>query len=147
MNAGLEIQQGIDTFCLFTPLTYKSKNAIFNALERLPEFRTLKKDYYLDQYRYTSNCFEKQGIKLDIQRYSAIRWGLKIHIKPAIILKAEDPWPLYQPTNKNYRTLVNRADQILKTVGVPCSINEMSICRLDVTENVIFEKKNWFLYI
>lgn len=141
MNTGLEIQQGIDTYCLFTPLTNKSKNAIFNALEKLPEFRTHKKDYYLDQYRYTSNYFEENGIKLDIQRYSAIGWSLKVRLKPSIILKAEHPWALYQPTNKNYRTLVNRADRILKTVGVPCSINEMSICRLDVTENLIFKKK------
>ena len=66
-------------------------------------------------------------------------------MKLSIILKAEDLWALYQPTNKNYRTLVTRADRILKTVGVPCSINEMSICRLDVTENLIFEKKELVL--
>lgn len=141
MNTDVKIQQGIDTYCLFTPLTYKSKEAIFNALKKLPGFRTLESNYYLDRYHYASNCFEANGIKLDIQSYSAVGWSLKVRLKPSIIQKAKNPWALYRPTRKNYMTLVKNVDQILEKVGVPCSIDEMSICRLDVTENLIFEKQ------
>ena len=110
-------------------------------MKKLPGFRTLESNYYLDRYHYASNCFEENGIKLDIQSYSAVGWSLKVRLKPSIVLKAKNPWALYRPTRKNYMTLVKNVDQILERVGVPCSIDEMSICRLDVTENLFFEKK------
>lgn len=133
------IQIGIDTISYYHNLTSKQKNALIAYLKVVPGFRTVKESYWENTYVYASDYFASQGIRLKIFRYQGSIWGMYVIIHPTLILGEPDRSALYQATKKSYTKIIKTADRLLKTVKVPCSLDDMRLYRIDVTMNIIFK--------
>lgn len=135
-----EIQAGIDTVCYYHALTPKQKSKIIAKLCELPRFR-IKGDYWQESRSYQSDCFADQGIKLFISRISDTPWGLKIVVHPMLVQGETDRSVLYRPScKKDYKALVKAVDKLLARADIPCSVDAMTLYRVDVTTNLIFRK-------
>lgn len=131
---------GIDTFSYYYKLTSKQKSKIIERLETKQGFRTQTNDYLSDTYAYSSDFFKDEGIRMWIQRINGSPWGLLIVVHPMLVLGGSDRSALYQPQNKrDYKKIIERVDKLLNPIGVPYSIGEMKLYRIDVTSNLIFE--------
>lgn len=136
-----EIQLGLDTFSYYYGLSHKQKKAILKELKALPDFRTIKDDYENNSYVYASNYFSVRGVKLCIFRIKGSRWGLYVIVHPTLVLGNGDRSALYQATKTSYRKIVKAVDQMLESVKVPCSVDDMLLYRSDVTANIIFNDR------
>ena len=134
-----EIQTGLDTFSYYHGLSPKQKRAILKKLKALPNFITVKDDYEDDSYVYVSSYFSVRGVKLCIFRIRGSRWGLYVIVHPSLALGNEDRSALYQATKTSYRKIVKTVDKMLEPVEMPCSVDDMSLYRADVTANIIFD--------
>lgn len=97
----------------------------------------LCEDYWSKKQSYYIDIFEDQGLKLYLSHVGNI-YTLKIRIEPCKVLGSNDPAALYQPCKKSYRKLVKQTDKLLSRLSVPCSIDDMSICRMDATTDLYF---------
>ena len=143
MKDYLNVERGIDTFCLYSVLSHEQKKGILQNLKKWEKFFS-DSDYWDGSSKYWSNYFEEKGIKLEISQWNRgadTGWSLYVRIKPALVLELV-PWALYQPDKANYREIVKRVDRLLETVGIHESIKEMSICRIDVTENQFYDEQD-----
>lgn len=143
MKEYLNVERGIDTFCLYSVLSREQKKEILQHLKKWEKFFS-DSNYWDGSSKYWSNYFEEKGIKLEISQWNRgadTGWNLYVRIKPALVLKLA-PWALYQPDKANYREIVKRVDRLLETVGIHESIKEMSICRIDVTENQFYAEQD-----
>lgn len=143
MKDYLNVERGIDTFCLYSVLSREQKKEILQHLKKWEKFFS-DFDYWDGSSKYWSNYFEEKGIKLEISQWNRgadTGWNLYVRIKPAQVLELI-PWALYQPDKVNYREIVKRVDRLLETVGIHESIKEMSICRIDVTENQFYNDQD-----
>ena len=135
----MEIQIGIDTISYYHCLSPKQKRKIMEKLTALPQFRPIKENYEHDSYKYASGYFAEQGVKLQISRIAGNPWGLLVIIHPTLVLGEDDRSALYQASKSSYNKIVRAVDKMLKSVNVPCSLDDMSIYRPDVTANLIFD--------
>lgn len=135
-----KIECGIDTFSYYYKLTSREKDKITGHLKAKGGFRTEVSNYEEDTYAYTSDYFKDDGIRIWIQRIKGNPWGLLIVVHPLLVLDDSDRSTLYQPQKKDdYKKIIKRADRLLKTVNIPCSIDKMKFYRVDVTINLIFK--------
>lgn len=141
-----KVEFGIDTFSYYYKLTSKQKSKIIERLETKQGFRAQTNDYLSDTYAYSSDCFKDEGIRIWIKRISGSPWGLLIVVHPTLVLGLSDRSALYQPQKKgNYKKIIECVDKLLNPIGVPCSIGEMKLYRIDITSNLIFEDEA-FIY-
>ena len=119
MNSLLNhIRYGIHTFSVYMTLTGAEYHAIKHCCVSL---WLLCEDYWSKKQSYYIDIFEDQGLKLYLSHVGNI-----------------DPAALYQPCKKSYRKLVKQTDKLLSRLSVPCSIDDMSICRMDATTDLYF---------
>jgi len=131
-------QTGIDTWCCYRTLTREQKSKIVKKLRELPGFRT-HGQYWEEYEHYQSDYFSSQGIKLFISRNQDTPWGLKVVVHPTLVLGDPDRSALYQPLRKkDYKAIVKNVDALLEEADIPCSVDEMTLYRVDVTMNLIF---------
>lgn len=128
------IRYGIHTFSVYMTLTGAEYHAVKHCCVSL---RLLCEDYWSKKQSYYIDIFEDQGLKLYLSHAGNI-YTLKIRIEPCKVLGSNDPAALYQPCKKSYRKLVKQADKLLSRLSVPCSIDDMSICRMDATTDLYF---------
>lgn len=138
MNDHYELQIGIDTLSYYHPLSPKQKRMILDQLRRLPKFRTIKDDYFDESYRYGSDYFAADGMKIYVFREKGSVWGVFIVVHPTLVLGDNDRSALFQVTKSSYKKMVKIVDKLLGQVDVPCSLDEMKLYRPDVTANLIF---------
>lgn len=135
-----KIEPGIDTFSYYYKLTSREKAKIIELLKAKEGFRTEVSNYEEDTYAYTSDYFKDDGIRIWIQRVKGSPWGLLIVVHPLLVLGDSDHSALYQPQKKDdYKKIIKRADRLLKTIDIPCSIGKMKLYRVDVTINLFFK--------
>lgn len=137
-----KVETGIDTFTFYYSLTPNQKTKIMDQLSRLPGFLKRQASYFENTYRYTSDCFAKQGVKLEIFRKEGSIWGMYIILHPTLVLGDQDRSALYQPCKKNYKELINRVDKLMEQICVPRKLKEMKLYRVDVTANLIFDESD-----
>lgn len=137
-----QIQSGIHTYSLFMVLTAKEYYTILHCCHSA---YNLQDDYWSQNRTKHIDIFADRGIKLYLSRRKQI-YTLKIRIEPCRVLGSTDATRLYQPDAKSYRSLVKNADKLLKTIAVPCSIDDMSICRMDATADLYFHSAPHVLY-
>ena len=104
-----KIETGIDTFSFYCSLTPKQKSKIMEAIQILPGFQTRQSDYIEDTYKYTSDCFAEQGIKLVVFRKKKSVWGLFVILHPTLLMGNKDRSALYHPQKGSYRELMKAA--------------------------------------
>lgn len=139
MKKMCEVELGIDTLSCYYRLTPGQKTDIIKRLKDLPDFRT-DQNYWENTHIYRSDCFAEQGVKLVVSRMNGKPWGLLVVIHPTLVLGEADRGALYLPGKKReYKSIVEQADQRLKQVEIPCSIDDMKLYRCDVTKNMIFD--------
>ena len=137
-----EVQTGIDTFCCYHVLTSCQKSKIVEALTHSPGFCKVGDDYWANTVLFASTCFINRGVKLSVFRKEGGPWGLFVIVHPMLVLGKLDRSMLYLPQRKKeYKEIVKAVDTLLKTVHVPCSIDDMKLSRIDVTANLIFQDK------
>lgn len=135
-----KIECGIDTFSYYYKLTSREKAKIIGHLKAKEGFRTEASNYEEDTYAYSSDYFKDDGIRIWIQRIKGSPWGLLIVVHPLLVLGDSDRSALYQPQKKDeYKKIIKRADRLLKTIAIPCSIDKMKIYRVDITINLVFK--------
>ena len=139
MDNHCELQSGFDTFCYYHSLSPKQKRKILDRLQKLPEFRTIKNDYFNESYRYGSDYFAADGVKIYVFRERGSVWGLLVVVHPTLVLGDHDRSALYQATKSSYKKIVKIVDKMLGKINVPCSLDNMKLYRLDVTANLIFD--------
>ena len=137
----MDIQIGLDTISFYYSLSPKQKREITKKLKASSEFKTVKSDYENDSYEYTSDYFAEQGVKLHISRYKGKPWGLLVIVHPTLVLGDSDRSALSQATKASYNKMVRLVDKILKSVNVPCSLDDMLLYRMDVTVNLVFDDR------
>ena len=142
MNNHCELQSGFDTLSYYHPLSPKQKRKILDQLQKLPEFRTIKDDYFNESYRYGSDYFAAYGVKIYVSRERGSVWGLLVVVHPTLVLGDNDRSALYQLTKSSYKKMVKIADKMLDAVKIPCSLDDMSLYRANVTVNIISEDGN-----
>ena len=142
MDNHCELQSGFDTLSYYHPLSPKQKRKILDQLQKLPEFRTIKNDYFNESYRYGSDYFAAYGVKIYVSRERGSVWGLLVVVRPTLILGDNDRSALYQLAKSSYKKMVKMADKMLSTVGISCSLDNMLLYRCDVTANLIFDDSN-----
>lgn len=136
-----EENAGIDSFSYYHVLTSGQKSNIMERLQKLPGFHTVTSNYAGNTYAYLSDCFADQGVKVWVCRKTGKLWGLLIVVHPTLVLGGSDRSALYQPRKKEeYRGMVKKVDKFLKTINVPCSVDNMTLYRVDMTTNLIFEE-------
>ena len=129
------VERGIDTIAYHMSLTPKQKQNIMEKIKNRKGFLTLRDDYWSDVYSYASNCNADQGIKIHLDKKRDAPWNLLILVHPTLLLGETDRSALFFPTKRNYAGMVKRADELLKKICVPCSLESMKLYRVDVTEN------------
>lgn len=130
---------GIDTFSYYYILTPKQKSEILKTLKEMSGFHTEVCDYETNSYSYLSSFFAEKGVKVWVRRKNGNPWGLLIVVHPMLVLGDSNRSALYQTQKKEeYKKIVGQVDKLLKTINVPCSINEMKLYRIDITVNLIF---------
>ena len=135
----MEIQIGIDTISFRHNLSFKQKKAIVKEMKALPKFKNNEHNYEHDSYKYASDYFTKQGVKLQISRTEENPWELLVIIHPTLVLGENDRSALYYASKSSYNKIVKTVDKILKQINVPFSLDDMPLYRLDVTVNLIFD--------
>lgn len=135
------IKFGIDTLSYYLKLTSKQKSKIMENLKKLPKFYTETSDYCENTYSYLSDCFVDEGVRIWFSRKNGKPWGLLIVVHPTLALGISDRSTLYIPRKKSeYKKIVQTVDNLLDSVNIPCSIDEMKLYRGDITANLIFDK-------
>ena len=134
---------GIDSFSHYHTLTSKQKRGIMEKLKKLPRFQTEISNYVENSYSYLSDCFVDEGVRIWLRRINGKPWGLLIVVHPRLVLGSSDRSALYMPKKKTeYQEIVKKVDKLLKSVNVPCSVDKMKLYRVDVTANLIFNKRS-----
>lgn len=129
---------GIDTFSVYVPLAHQQKEQVITRLKSYKGFYQ-ENDYWADIHEYHSEAFADQGIKIYVFQKKRSVWGLMVMVHPMILLGNLDRSALYNPSRKTYRELERRADEILEQVGIPYSLAQMKLYRVDVTMNLVFQ--------
>jgi len=132
-------QSGFDTISYYHCLSPKQKRKIMEKLTVLSQFKPIKENYEHDSYKYASDYFAEQGVKLQISRTEGNPWELLVIIHPTLVLGEDDRSALYQASKPSYNKIVRAVDKMLKSVNVPFSLDDMSIYRPDATVNLIFD--------
>lgn len=134
-----EVQMGFDTSSYYHFLSSKQKRKILERLQKLPGFRTIKDDYLSESYRYGSDYFAAEGVKIYVFREKRNTWDLFVVVHPTLVLGDDDRSALYQASKSSYNKAIKTVDKMLKSVNIPFSLDDMLLYRLDVTINLIFE--------
>ncbi len=132
----LQIITGIHTYTVFMVLTAESYYRIKEAFSG--SWHSTGTDYWGKKERRRIDDLESQGIKLYLSRRQTL-YLLKVRLEPCRIPDGKNPAALYRPAGKSYRHLAKRVDDLLKPYGIPKSINEMKLCREDITCDLYFE--------
>lgn len=134
----IDMESGVHTYSVAMTLT---KNEFYEIDAHLSVLRT-EENYWTGGKRCTCHDFCEQGIVLYLSRFKSgghQLYRLKVRIEPCRVLGSSSPLALYQPNRKSYQQLVKTADRMLKKIKVPRSIDDMKICRQDMTVDLYFQ--------
>ena len=133
----LKIETGIHTYSVGMTLTAKQ---YYKIKGKLSDFLHLNEaDYWSGQEHYQIDEFEDKGVKIYLSHFQKL-YLLKVRLEPCRVLGHDNPAALYQPTKESYRKLVKKTDKLLKEYSIPKSIDEMKICREDITCDLYFKE-------
>lgn len=130
-------EYGINTFSYYHKLTSTQKRDIIKRLDELIWFKEIVSDDREKTYVYLSDFYACRGIKIWVSRYKGKSWSLIIVVHPMLVLDDPCRSALYQPVDKKeYRKIVKEVDRLLETVNVPCSVDKMKLCRVDIASTL-----------
>lgn len=132
-----KIYTGIHTYSVGMTLTAKQYYRIKDQAQS--HLRPKKQDHWRNAEKYHIDALEQSDIKLYLSRYDKL-YFLKVRLEPCRVLESHDPSALYQPKKKSYQEMVQKVDELLKCCGIPKSIDQMKICREDITCDLYFDK-------
>lgn len=136
----LLIEMGIHTFGLFHSFSYSDSQNIIELLQKKGRCRKIKCDAANINRTYVSDYFSTQGVLVYIYQRITGKSGIMLRITPCTLLKKQyAATELYRPTKENYRQLKSPLNNILDKLGVPLTVDKMSVCRVDLCANIHFK--------
>lgn len=134
------LTSGVHTFSAGMVLTYKQFKKVRKACNETGCAQD-SSDIWTGKEEIYCYAYHGQGIKVFLYGKPGRLYRLRVQIEPCRVLGESDPTALADLSNRQYKELVKVVDKMLKTLKVPCSIDEMKISRCDLTVNVEFSSK------
>ena len=139
-----DFQDGIHTYEISQPLTKKQFLAVYAQMHAKGRLIHNKKGGGSCE-SYVLLDKEMPGIMVTLYRLRQSRtYRVSIKIEPCRVLGSDDdPTELYQYSWKSYGKLQKRCDRYLEELCVPGGIDDMQICRCDLTCNLVLDGQEY----
>lgn len=137
----LSTLKGVHTFSSGMVLTYDQFRKIFDACYKTG-YAKYTSDVWSGEEKLYCYAYHKHGIKVFLYGKLWKLYRLRVQVEPCRVLGEPDPTALAKLGKRQYKDMVKAVDAILKTLKIPCSIDEMKISRCDLTVNVEFSSQD-----